>query len=148
MSTITITSDLGNSDHYLAVMKGQLLTQLDAVNIIDISNSIEKFNIPQAAFILKNSYSNFPPATVHMVMVGISSPDIDYIIIKHKDQYFIGQDNGLFSLVFENEPILAYQLNLSAPPELSSFPEKSILVQAASHSVSYTHLTLPTTHYV
>jgi S-adenosylmethionine hydrolase len=114
-------------------MKGQLLTQLDTVNIIDISNNIEKFNIPQAAFILKNSYSNFPSSTVHIVMVGINSPDIDYIIIKHKDQFFIGQDNGLFSLVFENEAILAYQLNLSAPPELSSFPEKSILVQAASH---------------
>jgi len=133
MSTITITSDLGSSDHYLAVMKGQLLSQLGDVNIIDISNNIEKFNIPQAAFILKNSYANFPPATVHIVLVGISSPDIDYIIIKHKDQYFVGQDNGLFSLVFENEPILAYQLNLSAPPELASFPEKSILIQAASH---------------
>jgi S-adenosylmethionine hydrolase len=133
MSIITITSDFGSSDPYLAAMKGELLSQLEMVNIIDISNDVEKFNIPQAAYILKNCYKSFPSNTVHLVMVGIHSPEIDYVIIKHQDQYLVGQDNGLFSLVFENEPILAYQLNLSAPPELASFPEKAVLIQAASH---------------
>lgn len=133
MSIITITSDFGISDPYLAVMKGNLLTQLPDVHIIDISNQIDKFNIAQAAYILKQASPNFPPNTVHLVSVGASSAEMEFIIIKHQQQYFIGLDNGLFSLVFENEPILAYQLNLSAPPELASFPEKSILIQAASH---------------
>ena len=133
MSIITITSDFGVTDPYIAVMKGQLYSQLPEIRIVDISNSIEKFNIAQAAYILKNSYSNFPPNTVHLVSVGIKTADSDFIIIKHKEQYFIGLDSGMFSLVFENEPILAYQLTLSASPELASFPEKSILVQAASH---------------
>jgi S-adenosylmethionine hydrolase len=133
MSIITITSDYGNSDPYLAVMKGQLFSQLENVNIVDISNEIDKFNIAQAAFVVRNSFQNFPKNTVHLVMVGTFSPSIDFIIVKHAEQFFIGLDNGLFSLVFENLPILAYHLTLSAPPELASFPEKSILVQAASH---------------
>lgn len=135
MSVITITSDFGISDPYLAVIKGQLLTQLELVNIIDISHEVEKFNIPQAAYIIKNSFENFPPNTVHLALVGVYSPDIDFVIVKFKDQYFLGQNNGLFSLVFENLPILAYQLTLSIAPEYVSFPEKSILVQAASHLI-------------
>tara|TARA_R110002050_G_scaffold204327_2_gene339730 strand:+ start:37277 stop:38053 length:777 start_codon:yes stop_codon:yes gene_type:complete len=133
MSIITITSDYGNSDPYLAVMKGRLMSQLENINIVDISNEIDKFNIAEAAYILKNSFSHFPKNTVHLVMVGVNNSDSDYLIVKHAEQFFVGLDNGLFSLVFENLPILAYQLSLSVPPELASFPEKSILVQAAAH---------------
>ncbi|MGB0805397.1 MAG: SAM hydrolase/SAM-dependent halogenase family protein [Salibacteraceae bacterium] len=133
MRLITITSDFGLKDPYLAIIKGQLFSQLPDVSIVDISNGVDKHNIPEAAYILKNSYKNFPPKTVHLVSIGVRSLDMDYLIVKHADQYFIGLDSGLFSLVFENQPILAYRVNLSAPPELSSFPEKSVLIQAASH---------------
>lgn len=133
MGLITITSDFGLKDPYLAVMKGQLFSQLPTVNVVDITHEVEKHNIPQAAYLLKNSFQNFPPNTVHLVAVGLRSLDMDFLIVKHGDQFFIGADNGLFSLVFENQPILAYRIKLSAPPELSSFPEKSVLIQAASH---------------
>ncbi|MFT4753448.1 MAG: S-adenosylmethionine hydrolase [Salibacteraceae bacterium] len=133
MSIITITSDFGLKDPYLAVMKGQLFYQLPEVNIVDISSEIENHNIPQAAYTVKNAYTNFPPNTVHLVSVGVQSADMDFVIVKHQQHFFIGLDNGMFSLVFENEPILAYRLNLSAPSELASFPEKSILVSAAAH---------------
>lgn len=135
MSLITITSDLGSSDHYLSIVKGILHTQLETVNIVDISNAVEKFNIAQGAFILKHSYKNFPKNTVHLVMVGVSDSNTDFVIVKSGTHFFIGLDNGLFSLVFENEPIFAYKLKISAPPELFSFPESAILTQAASHLI-------------
>lgn len=133
MGLITITSDFGLKDPYLAILKGQLFTQIPTVNLVDISHEIEKHSIPQAAYVLKNSYKNFPPNTVHLISVGLRSEEMDFLIVKAQDQYFIGLDSGLFSLVFENEPILAYRVKLSAPPEHSSFPEKSVLIQAASH---------------
>ena len=135
MSIITITSDFGTSDPYLAVIKGQLLSQLNTVQIIDISNNIDKFNIPQAAYIIKNSFTSFPSNTVHLALIGAYHPRVDFIIVKYENQYFLGQNNGLFSLVFENLPIIAYQITLSVPPENASFQEKSILVQAASHLI-------------
>lgn len=135
MSLITITSDLGSTDHYLGVMKGSLYSQLESLIIVDISNDIEKFNIAQAAFTIKHSFKSFPKNTVHLIMVGVYSHDSDFLIIKHKDQFFIGLDNGMFSLVFENEPIFAYRLNISAPPELNSFPEKEVMTKAASHLI-------------
>lgn len=135
MSIITITSDFGTSDPYLAVIKGQLLSQLETVQIVDISNNIDKFNIPQAAYILKNSFSNFPSNTVHLALIGAYHPSIDFVIVKYENQYFLGQDNGIFSLVFENLPIIAYHITLGVPPENASFQEKSILIQAASHLI-------------
>ena len=133
MSIITITSDFGNKDHYLAVMKGLLFSQIENVNIVDISNEIGKFNIPQAAFVLKHAYKSFPQNTVHLVMVGVYSTETDFLIVKSRDQYFIGLDNGLFSLVFENEPIFAYRLTINAPPELLAFPESEIMTKATAH---------------
>ena len=57
MGLITITSDFGTTDHYLGILKGRIYSQLESAKIVDISNNIEKFNIAQAAFILKNSYN-------------------------------------------------------------------------------------------
>jgi len=133
MSLITITSDFGSKDHYLAVMKGELYSQIDTLSIVDITNDIEKFNLPQAAFVIKHAYNSFPKNTVHLVMVGSGTADTDFLIVKSNDQYFIGLDNGLFALIFESEPIFAYRLTINPPPELFSFPEKEILPKAASH---------------
>lgn len=133
MALITLTSDLGTKDYYLSVIKGQILTVLPEANIIDVSHHIEKFNISQAAYIVRCTLGNFPNNTVHLINVGINDMNEDYVVVKHKEQYYLGLDNGLLSLVFANEPIIAYRLNITAPPELFSFPEKSILVQAAAH---------------
>lgn len=133
MSIITITSDLGTSDHYLASLKGALFSQIEDLNIIDISNDVEKYNLLQAAYILKHSCLNFPKGTIHIVMIGIHSAETDYLIVKFKDQFFIGLDNGLFSIAFENEPIFAYRIKISAPPEMFSFPELAIIPPSSSH---------------
>ena len=52
--TITLTTDLGLKDYYVAAIKGSILMEINEIHIIDISHDIEKFNIAQAAFMLKN----------------------------------------------------------------------------------------------
>ena len=56
MAIITLTTDLGYKDFYQAALKGSILSQFATANIVDISHDISAFNIPQAAFILKNSF--------------------------------------------------------------------------------------------
>ena len=53
MPIITLTTDLGTSDHYVSAVKATILRQLDKINIIDISHDIPPFNIIHAAFVLK-----------------------------------------------------------------------------------------------
>ena len=70
-SIITLTTDFGSNDAYVAIMKGVILSINPEVNIVDITHSIEPQNIPQAAFVVNSAYRYFPKQTVHMaIMVG------------------------------------------------------------------------------
>ena len=70
MSIITLTTDLGTKDHYVAIVKGEIYKQFKDINIVDISNEISKFDIHEAAFVFKNCYKNFPEGTVHIIGVN------------------------------------------------------------------------------
>ncbi|HXU28471.1 MAG TPA: SAM-dependent chlorinase/fluorinase, partial [Bacteroidia bacterium] len=67
MPLITLTSDLGIKDNYVALVKASILSSYEGVNIIDISHDIEKFNLTNAAYIFGNAYKFFPAGTIHMV---------------------------------------------------------------------------------
>jgi S-adenosylmethionine hydrolase len=69
MAIITLTTDLGTKDSYLASVKGSIYSQLETAKIVDISNDITPFNIPQAAFVLRNCYVDFPKGTIHIISV-------------------------------------------------------------------------------
>ena len=66
---ITLTSDFGLKDPYVAEMKGVILTIHPKAMLVDITNDIEKFNIRMAAFVLASAAPYFPDGTVHLVVV-------------------------------------------------------------------------------
>jgi S-adenosyl-L-methionine hydrolase (adenosine-forming) len=68
MPIITLTSDWGQRDYFLAAVKGKILSLLPSANIIDISHGISPFNLKQASFIVRNSFPHFPKGTVHMLI--------------------------------------------------------------------------------
>ncbi|MCD4794393.1 MAG: SAM-dependent chlorinase/fluorinase [Bacteroidales bacterium] len=104
MPVITLISDRNIDDFFLGRLKGQLLKACDNLNIVDLAHNIGHHSISKAAFILKNSYRNFPDGTVHLIGVdGECSGNRSHLIAKVQDQYFIAADNGLFSLVFESD---------------------------------------------
>ena len=100
MAIITLTTDLGTKDSYLASVKGSIYSQLDDAKIIDITNDITAFNIPQAAFVLRNCYKDFPVGSIHIISVDDElSIENEHLAVKANGHYFIGTDNGLFSLL-------------------------------------------------
>ncbi len=72
---ITLTTDFGFDDAYVAIMKGVILSINPKANIIDITHSIEPQNIAQGAFILNVAYRYFPEQSIHMAIVdpGVGS---------------------------------------------------------------------------
>ncbi|EIM74573.1 hypothetical protein A3SI_15713 [Nitritalea halalkaliphila LW7] len=73
MALVTITSDFGLQDHYVAAVKARMLQVNPQLNIVDISHQIEKYNMAHAAFVLQQVYADFPKGTVHvMAMSGTS----------------------------------------------------------------------------
>ena len=69
MAIITITTDLGVKDSYLASVKGSIYNQINDVTIVDISNTIQPFNIQEAAYTLRNCFKDFPLGSVHIISV-------------------------------------------------------------------------------
>ncbi len=135
MSIITLTSDLGTKDSYLASVKGYIYSQLDSVNIVDITNCIEPFNIHQAAYVLRNCFKDFPKGTIHIISVDEElSINNEHIAVKSEGHYFIGADNGFFSLLFnEIQPEKIIELNISQSTDCMTFAIKNIFVPAACH---------------
>ena len=69
MSIITLITDFGNKDHFVAKIKGEIYSNYDNAKIVDISNNVSPFNIMEAAYILENAYKSFPDKTVHIIDV-------------------------------------------------------------------------------
>jgi len=135
MAIITLTTDLGTKDSYLASVKGAIYSQLKEVKIIDISNHVEPFNIQQAAYLLRNCFKDFPSGTVHIISVNDElSVTNQHLVVKAQEHYFIGADNGFFSLLFnEIHPEKIIQLTISLTSDCMTFAAKNIFAPAACH---------------
>ncbi len=134
MAIITLTTDLGDKDIYQAALKGSILKLLPTVNIVDITNSVAAYNVQQAAFILKNSYHYFPDNTVHLIGIDtVYNFDTRYLAVRHKSHFFVGADNGIFSLMFDRDPDEIVEINIRQDLKFLHFPLADIFVKAACH---------------
>jgi S-adenosylmethionine hydrolase len=100
---ITLTSDFGGKDAFAASVKGVILKINPQAQIIDISNEITPQDIWEAAYTLKAAYSHFPKGTVHLAVVdpGVGSGRRPIIVVT-ESYYFVGPDNGLFTLIYQD----------------------------------------------
>jgi S-adenosyl-L-methionine hydrolase (adenosine-forming) len=102
---VTLLTDFGTADYFVAAMKGVILSADPRVPIIDISHDIPPQDIQAAAFTLLAVYSSFPAATIHVAVVdpGVGSRRRP-VLVATDMQRFVGPDNGLFSYVLDREP--------------------------------------------
>jgi S-adenosylmethionine hydrolase len=130
MRIVTLISDWNSADYYVGAVKGRILSHCPETLVVDINHQIVSHNINQAAFVLKNSYKNFPPGTIHIIAVqSESAKDRPFVIVKYDGHYFIGVDNGLFFLIMESEPDEIIAIHENGHP--GSFPELEIFAKAA-----------------
>jgi S-adenosylmethionine hydrolase len=101
---ITLTSDFGEADYYVAAVKAVIRTLSPAAEMIDITHLIPPHDVYTAAFTLLCCYRDFPRQTIHLVVVdpGVGSQRRP-ILVAAGDYLFIGPDNGVFSYVYEQE---------------------------------------------
>ena len=112
MSIISLLSDFGLKDPYVAEMKGVILSISPQAIIVDISHEIDKFNIRMGAFVLASAAPYFPQKTVHVAVVdpGVGTKRRP-IIVETNRSFFVGPDNGLLILAAQKEDIInVYQI--------------------------------------
>ncbi|MCB0568330.1 MAG: SAM-dependent chlorinase/fluorinase [Phaeodactylibacter sp.] len=131
MPIVTLTTDFGWQDHYLAMIKGAMLCEHPQLNIIDITHGIQNYDIVQAAFLFRNAWPSFPIGTIHLISVNdYYDAETRFLATGVQGHYFIAPDNGLFSLIFDEMPQLIYELEY---PSNSTFPLREAYGQAVGH---------------
>ena len=105
MPIVTLTTDFGLKDYYVAIIKGAILRESPNLQIIDITHHIPHHNIVQAAFVLKNAYASFPEGTLHIVSVNTHySKESSFLLMQHEGYFFLLPDNGTLTLLFDPIP--------------------------------------------
>jgi S-adenosylmethionine hydrolase len=141
MAIVTLLTDSGESDHYVAAIKSKVLTVNPGLTVVDISHKIAACDIGHGAFVLKSVFRDFPAGTVHLVGVdSIGNRDDFFIAIQLEDHFFVGVDNGLLGLISDKTPQQVVQLN-SVNPIRTTFPEKDIFAAAAAKLASKVAIT-------
>jgi len=134
MIIVTLTTDFGNKDYFVSTIKAALLSELNNPNIIDISHQISPYNVTEAAYILKNAYKAFPKGTIHLIGVDSElTPENKHLSMFFDGHYFIGADNGIFSLILDGkkaEKIVSINIHNNT---VSTFPVLDIFVKIAGH---------------
>ena len=102
---ISLLTDFGDVDYFVAAMKGVILSIKREVTFVDISHEVPQHDVAAAAFTLLACYRDFPPGTIHLGVVdpGVGS-DRRPIAVSTGDYTFVGPDSGLFSHVLDREP--------------------------------------------
>ena len=134
MAIITLTTDFGEKDHFAGAVKGAIYSELEDVKIVDISHCVSPFHIMEAAYIIQNAYSSFPPGTIHII--GIDSelnPENKHIAVLLDGHYFICANNGIISMLAnEINPQKIVEINIH-DRIITNFPVLDVFVKVACH---------------
>jgi S-adenosylmethionine hydrolase len=137
-SIITLTTDFGLRDPYVAEMKAVILGISQNATIVDITHEIEKFNIRMGAYVLASASPYFPRDTVHIAVVdpGVGT-ERRALLIETKQGFYIGPDNGVLALAAKKHGIRhIYKITnkgLMLPKISDTFHGRDIFAPAAAY---------------
>jgi S-adenosyl-L-methionine hydrolase (adenosine-forming) len=135
---ITLLTDFGDRDHYVASMKGVILGINPSCTLVDISHHVKPQDIQEGAFLLANAFSSFPKRTIHLAVVdpGVGGPRRP-ILVATSNYFFIGPDNGIFMLALQREEVkLVVHLNNERyflPQVRPTFHGRDLFAPVAAH---------------
>lgn len=139
MQLVTLTTDWGNSDFFAGMVKGKLYSLIPDLQVVDITHSIEPYNLRKAAFVLKNTCFNYPQGTIHIVDVDTyETKDRPFVVIQCEGQYFICADNGVAGPVFCEKEHKIYQISTYHDSNFFTFVAYNLFVLVAAQIASGT----------
>src|SRR5262245_4598333 len=105
MSLVTLTTDFGTCDSYVAQMKGVILGIAPQARLVDVTHAIPPQDVARGAHVLEEIAGAFPPDTIHLAVVdpGVGSDRV-LLAAEAAGQRFLAPNNGLLSLVFDRWP--------------------------------------------
>ena len=136
MAIVTLLTDSGESDHYVAAIKAKILSTNPGLTLVDISHQINPCDIAHGAYVLRSVFREFPKGTVHLIAVDAAGGKEDaFIALQLEDHFLVGVDNGLLGLISDKPQQNLVELN-AINALVTTFPERDILAPAAARLAS------------
>lgn len=138
---ITLTTDFGTADHYVAQMKGAILAIAPAARIVDVTHAVPPQEVRRAAYLVADLADAFPPGTAHVAVVdpGVGS-ERAILAVAAEGQFYVAPDNGLLTLVLDRhrdaEGVAVTNPQYRGPVVSSTFHGRDVIAPAAAHLVS------------
>lgn len=134
MAVITLTTDFGTKDHFVAAIKGRILSEVPETTIVDISHEISPFDVHECAYILKCAFLEFPKESIHLVGLESEwSPENEHILALIEGHYFICANNGVLSIIASTmKPEKTNKISLPNTKP-TPFPELEVFTKVACH---------------
>ena len=127
---IVLTTDFGDIDGYVGVLKGVILSINPQAALIDLTHSILPQNLIQCSFVLGTSAHYFPPKSIHVIVVdpGVGT-DRDLLLLETPDATFIAPDNGVLSEILSKNDS-SYQARATGYFQVPSNCEAYVLTES------------------
>ena len=137
MTVVTLTTDFGVRDPYVAEMKGVMLGLAPDVRLVDISHDVDSHDVVGAALVLEAAIPFFPPGTVHLAVVdpGVGTRRRALAARAH-GHWFVGPDNGLLEWAFTDPQAQVHELSDAAwfrQPVSRTFHGRDVFAPVAGH---------------
>lgn len=135
---ITLTTDFGNRDPWVAAMKGVICSIAPASPIIDLSHGIGPQDLLEAALFMASTIPYFPPGTVHLAVVdpGVGT-ERQAIVARCGNQFIVCPDNGVLTVLAQTHPMDAIHVITNGAYRLkncsATFHGRDIFAPAAAH---------------
>jgi S-adenosylmethionine hydrolase len=135
---ISLLTDFGSADHYVAAMKGVILDICPKVQLVDISHEIARYGIAEAGYTLAQAWECFPEGTVHLVVVDPGVGSSRRPILAEADGHrFVAPDNGVLTMAFDGTVKLRVREITAAQyfrkPVSQTFHGRDIFAPVAAH---------------
>ena len=145
MKTITLLTDFGTKDPYVGIMKGVILSTNPDVRIVDITHEVDPQDVREGAFLVEEYYRYFEKGTIHVAVVDPTvGSDRKPIVFSKDGFFFIGPDNGLFTLLYDDAVrIYSIENRRYMRKEISStFHGRDVFAPAAAYLASGVQLSM------
>ncbi|MBE2229921.1 MAG: SAM-dependent chlorinase/fluorinase [Chitinophagaceae bacterium] len=136
MALLTLTSDIGSPDYLVGAIKAQLLRINPDFRLVDISHSIAPFNFPQAAYVCRSALKHFPEQCYHLILVNLFDRKPEQLLLAyHHNQYYLCADNGLLTMILEENPEVVIGLPLDSTQPLTTVYLSRVMGEAVNKLV-------------
>jgi S-adenosylmethionine hydrolase len=136
-AVITLTTDFGTRDPYVAEMKAVILRLNPGARLVDVTHDVAAHDVLEGGLAVEALVAVCPPGTVHVAVVdpGVGT-DRRGLVVAAVGQYFVGPDNGIFTAVLSRPDRQVFELRDPAyrrPTVSATFHGRDVFGPAAAH---------------